>query len=187
MYGCGNSGSSSSETNQEVKVDTVWNEKIQDEFFGVKFGASKQEVISALSKNGLKFYKSTSTDDFLHFIPYSGKYFSFGNMDWEYVDVNMKNDKFYRINFYTPHKDKQTAQNGFENLKSTASKKYSFMEFVPTDTTMYNAAIAYGKNKVNMALSCSKYETVQHDMFISTSLEYWDESNQGEQKVSSDL
>lgn len=187
MYGCGNSSNSENEANQEVKVDTVWNEKIQDEFFGVKFGASKQQVISALSKKGLTFNKQSSTNDFLHFLPSSGKYFSYGNLDWEHVDVNIQNDKFYRINFYTAHKDKQTAQNSYENLKSIVTQKYSFMDFQPADTTMYNASIALGKNKVSMGISCRRYESVGNEIFIANSLEYWDESNQDENKVSSDL
>lgn len=162
---------------KEKTQDTVFNEKIQGVFFDTPFGASKEDVIKNFEAHGLNYIKYTSTETLLHFGPRRGKYFSFGNMSWELLDVMMSNDKFFHIRFMSPSEDKATTINAYDNVLSIVSSKYEMMEEVPEDTMVYKIAAGYTKNHPRrvVVVSCFKYESVSRRMLQGFSLEYADE------------
>ncbi|MBQ9230788.1 MAG: hypothetical protein IJ190_06345 [Prevotella sp.] len=172
-------------TNSKTKIvdgekqktsDTVFNAKIQGVFFDTPFGSSKAEVIKNFKNHGLRFINYTSTETLLHFSPQRGKYFSFGNMSWEMVDVEVSNDKFYFIRFMNTSEDKATTIQAYENLLATVSAKYEMMEETPEDTMIYRVAAGYTESIPHrvVIVSCFKYETISRKMLQGISLEYAD-------------
>ena len=156
-----------------MALDTVWNESIQDEFFGVHFGATKKELLNNFAKHGIICNDNLSTNTSLSMVSNQGKYFSFGDINWNGVNVYFNKNKFNNIQFYCSFKDKQEALHLFENLKSMLSQKYKFTEMPPSqDSTLYERAIALGKNQDRMGLACAHRESVGNEMWYYVFLEY---------------
>lgn len=165
----------------KVAKDTLWNDNIQGEFFGTKFGASKAELIKNFRNHGLILNTYASTDALLHFSSSKGKFKTFGGMNWEIIDVNLNNNgKFVRISFMNASDDKASALQTYNDILSTVSHKYQFMDIETTDTTMYAAAVAFSKLERVAAISCFRYETINHQIKIGTILEYVDYSFENE-------
>lgn len=162
------------------KVDTIWNEKIQDTFFGVKFGADRQTVISKLEEQNFKLITSISTENRLNFYYRGSKYFTFSDMDWEILDLYVEGDKFYAISFMNYGDDKVSALSKYNNILEAVSNKYNMTDNTPADTTVYAVNEAFGKNSVNMGVYCYRDETVNKDIKIGVQLLYYKESNQRE-------
>ena len=66
LFGCSNKNNDGSDDNNDEK-DIVYNEKIQDTFFGVSFGSSKDTLIEQFKKRNFFTDKYYSTDDWLSF------------------------------------------------------------------------------------------------------------------------
>lgn len=163
----------SNNNNNQTALDTVWNESIQDEFFGVHFGATKSELLNKFAKHGIICNDNLSTNTTLSMASNQGEYFSFGDINWNYMNVNFNKNKFNNIQFYCYFKDKQEALHLYENLKSMLSQKYKFTEMPPSqDSTLYERAIALGKNQNRMGLFCRHCESVGHKMWYYVFLEY---------------
>ena len=163
----------SKNSNNQSSLDTIWNEHIQDEFFGVHFGATKKELLRGFDKYGIICNYSLSTNATLSMMSNRGRYFSFGDINWNHIDVNFNENKFSNIRFYYSFKDKQEALNMYEDLKSTLSQKYQFTEMPPNkDSTLYERAIAFGKNQKRMGLACARYESVENEMWYGVFLYY---------------
>lgn len=61
----------------------------------------------------------------------------------------------------------------YENLKSMLSQKYKFTEMPPSqDSTLYERAVALGKNQNRMGLACTHRESVGNEMWYYVFLEY---------------
>ena len=164
------------ETKQENKEtknkEIVYSDHIQDTFFGVKFGASKKEVIEAFGQHNL-YPNGHGTDSWLQFESRS-KYFGFGGFDWEFVNVNFANDKFYGLDFvYTPE-NKVTALREFEIVFYALSKKYKMNEIPIQDTNTYRDYYAISKDGKVMVVSCKKVESIGGEMRYYVSLFYGD-------------
>ena len=163
----------SNNNNNSTALDTVWNESIQDEFFGVHFGATKKELLNNFAQHGIICDYNLSTITSLSMVSNQGKYFSFGDINWNGLNVYFNKNKFYSIQFYCSFKDKQTAMHMYENLKSMLSQKYKFTEMPPSqDSTLYERAIALGKNQDRMGLACTHRESVGNEMWYYVFLEY---------------
>lgn len=97
----------------------------KETFFGVKFGASEQEVINAFKKHGLVL---TPTDNIfivstLSFSPAEKKeYINYFNYDWDRVEVEFVDSVFSGIVFEKYFKSKKRA---FESYVSFLSKLFS--------------------------------------------------------------
>lgn len=62
VFSCKNNNNVKVSDKDSTKVDTLWNEKVQNEFFDTPFGASKQEVIKNFAKHGFTYNKVLSTE-----------------------------------------------------------------------------------------------------------------------------
>ena len=156
-----------------MALDTVWNESIQDEFFGVHFGATKKELLNNFAQHGIICNYNLSTNTSLSMVSNQGKYFSFGDINWNGVNVYFIKNKFNSIQFYCSFKDKQEAMHMYENLKSMLSQKYKFTEIPPSqDSTSYERTIALGKNQNRMDLIYIHSESVGYEMWYYVFLYY---------------
>lgn len=99
----------------------IYNDSIQDTFFGVKFGTDKSELIRKFVSNNLVYNKYLSDDTGLHFTARNGRNYNFGGLSWEMLTVGLSNNRFYYIQFMNAFKDKAAAINSYENLLSTIS------------------------------------------------------------------
>ena len=88
-------GSCGAKQSGSKKDTTNTNESIQGAFFGVSFGASKDEVLNAFAAHDFYLDTSISTEEYLPFSYQKSKYFSFGGLGWENVNVFLTNGKFY--------------------------------------------------------------------------------------------
>lgn len=181
-YSCGNH--SKTEDNQK-EIDTLWNEKVQDTFFGATFGDSIPNVIEKLSANGFYLQKDISSESLLHFRARQGRYFTFGNLTWEMLDICADNGIFNYIRFVNASEDKASALSSYRNLKNTIAAKYELTEPSNQDTTLYAASLIFGKNQTDASVSCYRYETISNSIMIGVSLEYW--SNKEFTPVSDEL
>lgn len=163
----------SNNNNNQTALDTVWNESIQDEFFGVHFGATKKELVNKFAQHGIICNYNLSTITSLSMVSNQGKYFSFGDINWNGVNVYFIKNKFNSIQFYCSFKDKQEAMHMYENLKSMLSQKYKFTEIPPSqDSTSYERTIALGKNQNSMDLVYIHSESVGYEMWYYVFLYY---------------
>ena len=163
----------SNNKNNQTALDTVWNESIQDEFFGVHFGATKKELLNNFAQHGIICNYNLGTNTSLSMVSNQGKYFSFGDINWNGVNVYFIKNKFNSIQFYCSFKDKQEAMHMYENLKSMLSQKYKFTEIPPSqDSTSYERTIALGKNQNSMDLVYIHSESVGYEMWYYVFLYY---------------
>ena len=178
---CKNAGTDNVKENtdqntQEQKI--VYNDKIQNVFFGVPLGATKAEVIEGFAKQSFRV-GSYSTDSRLCFekvdnYGYKVKRYTFGDMDWDHLYVNISNNRFQSIEFQSAYKNKESAIDCFDGILSTVSKKYHMYEDPQADTTCYERYVGRTENNQWVILQCSSYESYAHDRWIGVCLAYGD-------------
>ena len=181
-FSCGNH---SKTENAQKEIDTIWNEKVQDTFFGATFGDSVPKVIDQLSENGFYLLEDVSSESWLHFRARQGKYFTFGNMTWEMLDIGAENGIFNYIRFSNASEDKASALSAYNSLKNTIAAKYVLTSPTIQDTTLYASSLIFGKNQTRAGVSCHRYETINRTIMIGVALEYW--SDKKFTSVSDDL
>ncbi len=166
---------------QETR-DTIFNDKIQGVFFDTPFGASKEEVIKNFKAHDLVFNDVTSSNALLHFYNRHGRFYTFGNMQWEMLDVYMSNGKFYGINFMNYSEDKAAAIENYDNILKAVSAKYNMMEREPQDTTTYKLSSGYTKSfpRRVVTVACYRYESISKKILQGISLTYDDEESESE-------
>ena len=154
----------------------AFNDSIQGTFFGVPFGADKDELVNKFAEKNLIPDMYISTEDFLTFHPIEGQRYSFGGFDWEGLDVGLSDGKFYEICFYNALKDKAEAIKGGQSLYKTISAKYNLAKEEPKDSTTY--LIYRGKSKKEaereVLVYVIRYESVSNSIYYGTFLEYID-------------
>lgn len=157
------------------KLDTVWNEKVQDTFYGLVLGkeASVDKIVTTLENYGFYLNKQYSTDELLHFRSRQSQYFSFGGLSWQILDVGRTGNTLSAVCFMNSGLDKATALNTYENIKAAMEAKYSPSTIATSDTTIYAETYYLGRNKIYSTLSCFRYETVEKKIMIGTKLVYW--------------
>ena len=170
---------SSGKGNKVISEDEkpVDNDSIQSVFFNTPFGSSKDDVIKNFTEHDLMCQKYVSTDEGLHFVSKSGRYFSFGGMNWEMCNVILCNNKFSGIRFYNASNDKAEALKSYEQLHSTVSGKYNLNDVEVSDTTIYawSTGICEKQNRI-INVSCYRYETITKDIMIGVELSYYDKN-----------
>lgn len=173
ILSCDKSKEEKTQEKKGSKKEFVYSENIQDTFFGVKFGASKEEVIKAFKKEGLYLDNRYSNKDLLWFAPYRGD-ISFGGFNWDYVYAYLSNGKFYFIKFqYTPEY-KETALSQFKSVFSALSSRYKMNENPITDTNTYKLYTAVSKDGKAMDVQCHKGESDGGQMRYYVDLRYID-------------
>lgn len=159
---------------QEEK-ELEFSQKIQDTFFGVKFGASSSDVIVAFENEELYFLEEFSSKDRLFFTsksPYVD--LTFGRMTWDYVEVHLSNDTFYRIIFFYAPEHKETALNQFESRLSKLSSKYKMLEMPIEDKNTYKEYAALDKEDKIVGIRCYKSESISGKINYYVNLDYVD-------------
>jgi len=152
------------------------NDSIQGTFFGVPFGAEKQELVNKFAEKKLIPNMYISTEDFLAFQPKGGQSYTFGGLHWECLNVYLSDGKFYSILFYNTLKDKAEAIHEGQSLYNIISAKYNLAKEEPKDSTTY--LIYRGKskkeNKREVAVYVIRYEAVDKTICYGTILQYMD-------------
>lgn len=171
-------GDAAEESQQE---EIVYNDNIQNIFFGVPFGATKEEVINGFRQHGFYRNEKYSTDSRLAFekkeTPYSypSKWYSFGGMNWELLYVNLSNNRFYGIEFRGVYKEKQDALSSFENVLNVISQKYHLRELASdSDTSIYRRFVGETQDNLQVALGCFGHNSIGGDRYIAVALYYAD-------------
>lgn len=173
LASCGKDKLAKQEKKDTKQKEVVYTDHIQDTFFGVKFGASKEELIEAFKQHNL-YLNGYSTDSWLAFEGRS-KYFDFGGLNWSFVRVGFNNDKFYTISFLDTPENKVTALDRFERVFDELSKKYKMNELPIQDTNTYKRYNARTKDEKIMGVFCFKAESLGGEMRYYVSLDYYDE------------
>ena len=75
---CNNKVKSTTTQSSKPKVDTLWNDRVQDTFFGATLVDDISVVKENFVKHELYLLKDVSTDELLHYLPTGRKFFSFG-------------------------------------------------------------------------------------------------------------
>ena len=171
MLSCDKAKEEKTQEKKEPKKEIALNDDIQDTFFGVKFGASREEVIDAFQKQGLHLDKRFSTNDFLQFLP-CGRYFSFGGMSWGCVNVFLSNGKFWAINFNETTENKETALEGYESVLANVASKYKVAELPIEDENLYKKSGGATKDGRYIVIACHKGESFSGEMRYYFGLEY---------------
>lgn len=166
-------------TSNKEELDTVWNEKVQDTFYGLTLGtpASVEQIVKVLADHDFYFIKEYSSDRLLHFRFRQSQYFTFGGLNWEMLDIQRTNNIFTGIAFMNSSLDKASSLSGYNSLKKKVDTKYSPTEVLSKDTTIYAQTRYFGKNNVGATISCFRYETVEKEIAIGTTLSYWTQKN----------
>ena len=174
LCSCNNNENTIKKENTKTSNPIKYNKNIQDEFFGVSFGASKDEIIKKFRNNGLIVDYEYTTDNFLTFNKIGSERFSFGGMDWECLNVSLNNHQFYKIDFYTSHKTKESALSDFNNVFSKVSQKYYLYEEPLNDTTILRKYVGRAYNNQWIMVSCFRYESFSHRQLFGVWLTYGD-------------
>lgn len=157
---------------EKSSVDTIWNENVQDKFFGVSFGESKETLIETFKKEGFVADLAISTEEIVYFSPTKSKYYSFGGCNWEMLDITFSNDKFVGIRFMNSSKDRAEAMSQYEQLKKLVTNKYKETILEKKDTTVYGQTVIFSKD-TNAHAACYRYESISKNILIGISLEYF--------------
>lgn len=94
----------------------------QETFFGVKFGASKQEVINAFKKHGLVI--AEEYEGSLLFLAEQKEYIKYLNYDWNEVRVTFSNSEFNTISFFQYFKSEELASKNHDLILSKLTPLY---------------------------------------------------------------
>lgn len=145
------------------KLDTVWNEKVQDTFYGLRLGDSLDvnTIVSVLNSHGFWFNKKYSTENRLEFSSRQSQYFTFGGLGFEMLSISMNDGIFTSVRFMNSSKDKASSLDVYSGIKNTMDSKYSPTSVTLNDSTVYAVTRYYGKNKVCAVVSCFRYESVE--------------------------
>lgn len=167
---------------REHILDTAWNEKIQDTFFGVTFSEYKRPTIKKFEKKG--FFQDTLLSSRKEIVLKKKSYntFAFENHSWEYLIVTFVEGEFSDISFCKEFGCKDEAIKDFEKLKTSIKKKYHLVEICYIEESCYLLMVGCGRNKINIGISYQKYETMKNPLDKDgseeryvVSLEYWSE------------
>ena len=156
--------------NNNEKKET-YSDNIQDTFFGVKFGASKEEVKAAFAKQGYR-NASKETRDFISF--WEDDMISFGGFLWSCANVHFHNGQFYCISFYSGTEFKEMALEKFEDVLPALSKKYNMIEQPIEDENIYKNYEAITKDGEEVTLYCYRSESFSGEMLYYTGIQYID-------------
>lgn len=175
LFGLTSCGSKTGKETSQSENDSEYNE-IQSNFFGVPFGTPIDTLETKLSKYDLvKDYK-TSTDSYVNFYPFFSEYVTYGNIDWNLVQVKLFDRKFCAIKFLRAFEEKEDAYRFHEMVLSKVSAKYDMQKITPDDPTIYEMHIGYGKNKRSVKVRCFEYKTMNEEIMQGVSLVYCDDS-----------
>lgn len=169
---CNNHVKRNNTQSSKPKVDTLWNDRVQDTFFGATLGEDISVVKEKFVKHGFLLVSSISTDNVLHFkSPYSS-FFAFGNMTWQMLDVYAINGRFSIIEFKNSSEDKESALRSYETIKNAVSEKYRLTNFGVCDSIIYARSDIFGRNDTRAVILCEKCKTISGKYRFMATLMY---------------
>lgn len=158
---------------QEQEIE--YNESIQSHFFGFSFGDSPQIVHKKLDSIRLYTTDRLVSDGAMSFRPsYPQDYFNFGGYTWNYLKPIFCNNKLFRIGFLHPFKTKDGAISMYNSLVSSLSNRYHMQETQAPDSSCFGCYIGWTKTNQCVVVYCHRYESVGHEIWYGTQLEYCD-------------
>lgn len=189
FYSCNNSqvGTNNSKGTVKNGLDTIWNENVQDSFYGLTLGepASVAQITKILGQYGFYLLQGYSSEELLHFRSSRSRYFAFGGLSWEMLDLRRNGNVLKSVCFMNSSLDKVSSLNNYNNIKSAVNLKYSPTVIFPKDSTIYAQTSYFGRNNIGAMVSCFRYETVEKKIMIGVVLAY--ESLQNFQIANSEL
>ena len=164
-------GEEQSSKEQEI----VYNESIQNQFFGFSFGDSPQVVWKKLDSIHLYTTDRLVPDGGMSFQPsFPQDDFKFGGYSWNWFYPIFCNNKLYQIRFLHPFKTKAGAISMYNNLVSSLSYRYHMQTVQVSDSSYFGHCIGWTKNNQYVAVFCNKYESDDHEIWYGTQLVYGD-------------
>lgn len=162
-------------TSSKEQLDTVWNEKVQDTFYGLVLGNTipLAVIVKTLENQGFYYQRQYSSEENLCFRAQQSRYFTFGGLTWEMLNIERHGDVLNSVCFMNSSIDKASSLGIYNNIKAAVEAKYSPSTIITTDTTVYARTYYLGRNRVCATLSCFRYETIGRKIMIGTSLVYW--------------
>ncbi len=125
--------------------DIPVNEKIQTNFFGATFSDKKDSVIAKFESADLEPQKMGKSSELMKFICKKADHVTFAHMEWDYVDVLFRNDKFCRIRFINTYETKDSAMVECYRILKKVSAKYQLKDLNVDDVPKCSAG-ATGKD-----------------------------------------
>ncbi|MBO7277321.1 MAG: hypothetical protein J6U84_05110 [Bacteroidales bacterium] len=161
--------------------DIVYNENIQGEFFGVPFGATKEEVIEGFAKHNLFPTKDSETNELvfrgqLHENGISFYGLNFGGFTWTQIIVYFSNNRFYYIRFIAEHNDKERALRKGAAVFEKLSNVYRMYGLKTEDPSVLIKHTGLGKTSRQVWLECNSWLTPAENVIANVFLDYYDEN-----------
>ena len=153
----------------ESKEEIVLNETIQDVFFGVKFGATVDEVIEGFAKYDL-VPDGEMERERLYFVSKKSDCICFGGFAFVFVEIRFHNGRFWQIKFCIPYKTEKEAKTSTAVISDRISEKYKICDKKIFDNDTYLSSV-YGVSIDNRRVAIS---AVAIDGVYATLLEYSD-------------
>ena len=150
-------------------------ETIENSFFGVELGASKEEVKDGFTKHGMSLDEVGSTDDMLDFFPNEGDSIMFADMKWHQVHAGFFKGKFLVVNLYTIHENDSVAEQDYNRIRSVLETKCK-MNDIPLENmpdTMTLKCCGYTNGRA-MSLTLRKGHSKEGEPRWYCSLQYCD-------------
>lgn len=113
--------------------DTAYSDEIQDTFFGVKFGTSKEDAKAAFLDRGFKIVYEELDYIYIENI-------RFGGYPWSYMLVEFRNNRFAFITFGKKSMAIEQEYSIFRDILSDLSKKYNMTKKRKEGKTLYLAS-----------------------------------------------
>lgn len=158
-------GNSKAHGNKQA-LDTLWNDSVQNSFFGVNIGDSISKVIETFETRGLVLDREVSTNAILCFSPAKGGRITVAKMDWENLNVYAINERFMGLRFSNTYDDKAAAMARYDSTKNAIATKYKITEGSSDNPNVYALSLVFGKNKTGGATACFKRETLDKEFEI---------------------
>lgn len=140
--------------------DTAYSDEIQDTFFGVKFGASREDAKATFLDKGLKIESEAFNYIFIKDIYFGGYY-------WNGMLLEFRNNRFASILFVKNSDGIKTIEEEysiFQNILSDLNKKYN-MRFQNKDGEDYHCV------SLKQKIVCLNFDFKQRDIHLA----YFDE------------
>ena len=155
-------------------TDTIWNDSVQDTFYGMKLGdpITKDSVISILTSNGLALLEQASTENNLKFSSKKYMTISYEGMTCQNIMITIDNDKFKGIDFFNNYTGKEAATQNYELIKKEISKKYKLTPVTSKDSTASYRSMIYGRNNIEGVVGSFKKETPTEGTIIYNAIAY---------------
>lgn len=93
------------------QLDTVWNDKVQDSFYGLVLGNTipLAVIVKTLENQGFYYERQYSSGENLCFRAQQCRYFTFGGLTWEMLNIERHGDVLNSVCFMNSSIDKASS------------------------------------------------------------------------------